>query len=97
MFINPGWLDSTAAAVGESGDVAFIDIDNGKVTHRYDLEGAALDGIVTSDSRTLAIPVPEKGSMVFFDMRSEPGCRSIPGLPLDIGPAVLAISNNLCH
>ena len=97
LFINPGWLDSTAAAVGESGDVAFIDIDNGSVTHRYDLEGAALDGIVTSDSRTLAIPVPEKGSMVFFDMRSRTRLSSISGLPLDIGPAVLAISNNLCH
>ncbi len=97
MFINPGWLDSTAAAVSESGHVAFIDIDDGSVTDRYELDGAPLDGIVTSDSRTLAIAVPEKGSLVFFDMRSRTRLSSILGLPLDMSPAVLAISNNLCH
>ncbi len=97
VFVNPGWLDSTAAAVSESGHVAFIDIDDGSVTDRYELGGAPLDGIVTSDSRTLAIPVPEKGSLVFFDMRSRTRLSSIPGLPLDMSPAVLAISNNLCH
>ena len=97
VFINPGWLDSTAAAVSESGHVAFIDIDDGSVTDRYELGGAPLDGIVTSDSRTLAIAVPEKGSLVFFDMRSRTRLSSILGLPLDMSPAVLAISNNLCH
>lgn len=96
-FVNPGWLDSTAAAVGESGHVAFIDIDDGNVTARYQLDGAPLDGIVTSDSRTLAIPVPASGSVVFFDMRKRTELSSIVGLPLDIGPAALAISNNLCH
>lgn len=97
LFINPGWLDSIAAAVGESGHVAFIDIDDGSVTARYELDGAPLDGIVTSDSRTLAIPVPESGSLVFFDMRNRTRTSSIVGLPHDIGPAALAISNNLCH
>jgi hypothetical protein len=97
VFINPGWLDSTAAAVSESGHVVFIDIDDGSVTARYDLNGVPLDGIVTSDSRTLAIPVPERGSLVFFDMRHRTRSSSIQDLPLDIGPAALAISNNLCH
>lgn len=97
VFINPGWLDTTAAAVGESGDVVFIDIDDGSVTARYDLNGAPLDGIVTSDSRTLAIPVPENGAVEFFDMRKRSRSSPILDLPLDIGPAALAISNNLCH
>ena len=97
VFINPGWLDTTAAAVNESGDVVFIDIDDGSVTARYDLNGAPLDGIVTSDSRTLAIPVPENGSVEFFDMRKRSRASPILNLPLDIGPAALAISNNLCH
>jgi DNA-binding beta-propeller fold protein YncE len=97
VFINPGWLDSTAAAVSESGHVAFFDIDDGSVTVSYQLGGAPLDGIVTSDSRTLAIPVPESGSLVFFDMRNRIRMSSIVGLPHDIGPAALAISNNLCH
>ena len=97
VFINPGWLDSTAAAVSESGHVVFIDIDDGSVTARYDLKGVPLDGVVTSDSRTLAIPIPERGSLVFFDMRHRTRSSSIQGLPLDIGPAALAISNNLCH
>jgi len=97
LFINPGWLDSTAAAVSESGHVAFINIDDGSVTARYQLDGVPLDGIVTSDSRTLVVPVPERGSLVFFDMRHRTVTSSIQGLPLDIGPAALAISNNLCH
>ena len=97
VFINPGWLDTTAAAVSESGDVVFIDIDDGSVTARYDLNGAPLDGIVTSNSRTLAIPVPENGSVEFFDMRKRSRSSPILNLPLDIGPAALAISNNLCH
>jgi len=97
VAVNPGWLDSTAAAVSESGYVAFSDVDDGKVTARFQLNGAPLDGIVTSDSKTLAIPVPERGSLVFLDMRQRSLSSSITGLPLDIGPAALAISNNLCH
>ncbi len=97
VFINPGWLDTIVAAVGESGHIAFIDIDSGNVTARDQLDGAPLDGIVTSDSRTLAIPVPESGSLVFFDMQKRTRMSSIVGLPRDIGPAALAISNNLCH
>jgi hypothetical protein len=97
VAVNPGWLDSTAAAVSDSGNVAFSDVDDGTVTDRYQLNGAPLDGIVTSDSKTLAIPVPERGALVFLDMRQRGLSASITGLPLDIGPAALAISNNLCH
>ncbi len=97
VFINPGWLDTAAAAVSESGQVVFIDIDDGSVTARYDLNGAPLDGVVTSDSRTLAIPVPENGTVEFFDMQKRSRSSPIRNLPLDIGPAALAISNNLCH
>ena len=50
VFINPGWLDTTAAAVSESGDVVFIDVDDGSVTARNDLNGALLDGFVSSVS-----------------------------------------------
>ena len=67
------------------------------MTVRYNLNGVPLDGVVTSDSRTLAIPVPENGSVEFFDMRKRIRLSPILNLPLDIGPAALAISNNLCH
>ena len=97
LFIHPGWLDTLAAVVGKSGQVAFIDIDDGRVTRRFELQGRPADGIVTSDSRTLAIPVPGTGSLVFFDMRQRSRAASVAGLPTDIGPAALAISNNLCH
>jgi DNA-binding beta-propeller fold protein YncE len=97
LFINPGWLDTAAAVVGESGRVAFINIDDGQVTARSDLHGAPIDGVVTSDSRTLAIPVPGTGSLVFFDMRQRARASTIANLPPDIGTAALAISNNLCH
>jgi len=97
LFINPGWLDTAAAVVGESGRVAFINIDDGQVTDRSELHGAPMDGVVTSDSRTLAIPVPATGSLVFFDMRKRARVSAIANLPADIGTAALAISNNLCH
>ena len=96
-FINPGWLDTTAAVVGKSGQLAFFDIDDGDITTRHELDGMPIDGIVTSDSRTLAIPVPSKGALVFFDMQTRARSSAILGLPSDIGPAALAISNNLCH
>lgn len=97
VFINPGWLDTTAAVVGESGQVAFINIDDGRVTSRSELDGTPADGVVTSDSRTLAIPLQGVGSLVFFDMRNRTRSSTIGRLPMDIGPAALAISNNLCH
>lgn len=97
VSINAGWLDSMAAVVGASGQVAFIDMDDGKVTTRYELGGVPIDGIVTSDSRTLAVPVPGSGSLVFFDMQDRARVSALGGLAPDIGPAALAISNNLCH
>lgn len=96
LFVNPGWLDTVAAAVGETGQVAFFDIDDGRVTARSEVDGRPLDGVVTSDSRTLGVPVPDAGSFDFFDMQRREK-RLVMALPPDIGPAALAISNNLCH
>lgn len=96
LFVNPGWLDTVAAAVGETGQIAFFDIDSGDVTGRSNVAGRPLDGVVTSDSRTLGIPVRGEGAFYFFDMRKREK-RLVMTLPPDIGPAALAISNNLCH
>jgi len=97
VSINPGWIDTVAAIVGRDGTVVFINIDNGAELARAKLDGVPEAGIVTSDSKTLAIPVPGAGALTFFDMRSRERLNSIVDLPQDIGPAALAISNNLCH
>ena len=97
VSINPGWIDTVAAVVSRTGEVVFIRIDTGEQLARSQLQGAPEEGIVTSDSKTLAIPVPGAGSMVFFDMRRQRQLSAIDALPLDIGSAALAISNNLCH
>jgi DNA-binding beta-propeller fold protein YncE len=97
ISINPGWLDTTAAVIGEEGDLEFIDVEKGTTGQAYDLESIPHEGIVTSDSRTLAIPVPEKGKISFFDMRTRTLIAEISGLPSDISAATLAVSNNLCH
>lgn len=97
VSINPGWIDTVAAVVGGDGKVAFFSIADGKALDQYQLGASPEAGIVTSDSKTLAIPVPGAGSLVFFDMRKRRKLSEIDALPKDIGPAALAISNNLCH
>ncbi len=98
-FISPGWIDTTAAVVGRSGEVAFVDVETGKVSDRYALGGTPATGVVTSDSRTLAIPVQDenRGRIVFFDMRERTMISEVDGLGSELGAAALAISNNLCH
>ena len=97
VSVNPGWIDTVAAVIGRDGTVAFLSIDDGTELARSKLNDSPEAGIVTSDSRTLAIPVPAAGSLVFFDMQKKSQLSAISGLPTDIGPASLAISNNLCH
>jgi len=97
VSINPGWIDTIAAVVGRDGTVVFLNIGDGSELARVQLENAPAAGIVTSDSKTLAIPVPASGLLAFFDMRNRKRMSSIGALPGDIGPAALAISNNLCH
>jgi len=96
-YIGSGWLDTTGSAVGAAGDVTFFDIETGVVRNRYDLDAAPQDGVVTSDSRTLALPLPAKGTIALFDMRRMAMLPPITGLPDDIGAIALALSNNLCH
>jgi len=97
VSINAGWIDTIVAVVGGDGAVAFLSIDDGSELARTELDGDPEEGIVTSDSKTLAIPVPGSGSIVFFDMKARVHLSTISGLPDDIGPAALAVSNNLCH
>lgn len=97
IAINPGWLDSTAAILGENGTVAFIDVATGTAGEAFDLHSLPHEGVVTSDSRTLAVPVAGKGAISFFDMRKRSLTSEIIGLPKDISAATLAVSNNLCH
>lgn len=96
-FIGAGWLDTTGAAVGAAGEMVFFDVETGAVRDRHDLAAAPLDGVVTSDSVTLALPLPTKGTIALFDMRRMTMLTAITGLPDDIGGMALAISNNLCH
>jgi hypothetical protein len=52
---------------------------------------------VTSDSKTLALPLPALGQFVFVDMRYQEKLDTVGGMPTDIGIASIAVSNNLCH
>lgn len=97
VSVNPGWIDTVAAVVGLDGTVAFLRISDGRELARTKLDGVPEAGVVTSDSKTLAIPVSGSGSVAFFDMRKQAISSTITGLPRDIGPAALAVSNNLCH
>ena len=52
---------------------------------------------MTSDSKTLAVPVAKSGEFVFLNMRTQSLGTVLQGLPYDLGEASMAISNNLCH
>lgn len=39
ISVNPGWGDTLVAVIGESGDIAILDTDDGKVLERFRLEG----------------------------------------------------------
>ena len=95
--INPGWIDTVAAVVGSDGNIQFLSIADGRELARETVAEGPEAAIVTSDSKTLAVPLPGDGAIAFFDMRSRKRLATIDSLPLDIGPAALAISNNLCH
>jgi len=97
VAINTGWLDTTAAVIGENGDLALINLDKKKLLKTLQLHGTPMAGVVTSNSRTLALPVAGNGDLYLFDMKSLMLEERITGLPKDIGKASLAISNNLCH
>ena len=92
-----GWLDSVAAVVGADGDLALFELSSGQVVKRLDVGERLLPGVVTSDSKTLAMPSPESGEIVLFDMRGRELLGRIKPLPRDIGPISLAVSNNICH
>jgi DNA-binding beta-propeller fold protein YncE len=97
LSIHSGWLDTVAAITTESGNVIFIDVESGKILEQYQLNQRPLEAIVTSDSKTLAVPLSGNGEMAFFNMRDQVKEKILTGLPLDIGEASIAVSNNLCH
>ncbi|MBL4826649.1 MAG: WD40 repeat domain-containing protein [Spongiibacteraceae bacterium] len=97
VAVNPGWLDTTAAVIGKKGSVVLLDLATGSIAEKLQLEGSPREGIVTSDSRTLAVPLAGSGRLALIDMRSRTLLSEITGLPSDIGEAALAVSNNLCH
>ena len=95
VSINTGWLDSVAAVVGKNGQLSFLEIESGKLLTSEDFQTPTSEGVVTSDSETLALSTA--GSVALFDMRKQSLISRIDGLPQDLGPITLAVSNNLCH
>lgn len=97
LSIHSGWLDTVAAITTESGGVVFIDVASGKILKQHQLEQRPLEAIVTSDSKTMAMPLPGNGEFTFFNMRNQAMEKTLRGLPRDMGEASIAVSNNLCH
>ncbi len=97
VSINAGWLDTVAVVVGAGGEMVLFELTTGQVVKRMDVGKELLPGVVTSDSKTLAVPSPENGEIVLFDMRGRDFLGKISQLPHDIGPMSLAVSNNICH
>jgi DNA-binding beta-propeller fold protein YncE len=97
IAVNPGWLDTLIAVIGRTGDIAMLDTSTGKVIETFRLGGTARQGVVTSDSRTLAVPLAGTGGLALFDLKTRTLLHELKGLPPDVGELSLALSNNLCH
>lgn len=97
VSVNPGWVDTMAAVVSDKGEVVFVRILDGKTLSEFSIPGKPVAAVVTSDSKTLAVSVPDRGVIEFFDMRERSRLSALGGLPGDAGALVLAVSNNLCH
>ncbi len=97
LSIHSGWLDTVAAITGETGSVVFIDVESGEILEQHTVGQRPLGAIVTSDSKTMAMPLSGNGEFAFFNMRDQTIEKTLSGLPLDIGEASIAVSNNLCH
>ena len=95
VSLNSGWLDTVTAIVDESGSIIFIETATGRKISSHNVGKLAKEGVVTADSKTLA--VASASGMSFFDMRDSSLLGSIDKLPGDASKATLAISNNLCH
>ena len=97
LTINTGWLDTTAAVFGGSGEIALMNLTSGKIVKRLQIHGNPQAGVVSSNSRLLVLPIAGYGDLFIIDMKSLSLDERIIDLPRDIGKASLAISNNLCH
>ena len=97
VSIHSGWLDTVIAVVGDSGSVIMLDVESGRLLASHQLSERPHEGIVTSDSKTMAVPVAKSGEFVFLNMTNQSLGTVVHGLPSDLGGASMAISNNLCH
>lgn len=97
VAINTGWIDTTAAIIGEKGEIAFVNLIKGSVEHRITLDGAPDNGVVTSDSRLLAVSVKNRGEVALFDMKKRQLKGLLAGFPRDIAGITMALTNNYCH
>ena len=97
ISIHSGWLDTLAAVLTEDGDITIIDLEGGGIKETFSVSALPSQGLVTSDSKTLAVTTPVSGSLHFFDLRRQKKLGVLKGLPDDLAPPALAVSNNLCH
>lgn len=95
--INSGWLDTTAAVIGENGDIAFINLMNGTLDKKLTLDGRPDNGVVTSDSKLILLSLAESGSVALMNMKTKKITAVINNLPVDIKGIGMAVSNNVCH
>lgn len=96
VSINSGWLDTVVALVGADGTISLRDKHTGNELFKTQLTASPGEGVVTSDSKTLAVE-SANGRVTLFDLRSKTLLSEITDLPDDIRQSSLAVSYNFCH
>jgi len=94
--VTTGWLDTTAAVIGENGDIGLLDLDSGEPPNYFQFSGAPGDSVITSDSRLFAVSFDNPGKVAIFDMQNRALLTTLSDLP-PINGLALAVSGNLCH
>jgi DNA-binding beta-propeller fold protein YncE len=96
--VNTGWLDTVAFVMPAEGNkIAVIDLQDFKAVDTINLPGNSGDGIVTSDSKTLAASVLNTGQVAIIDARSRDIEALIDTGSSELGGLEIAVSNNVCH
>ncbi|TCL08265.1 hypothetical protein BXY66_0300 [Shimia isoporae] len=96
--IITGWLDLFAFAIPENGnEIAVIDLQQYREVGRLRLSGRAGHGVVTSDTRQIALTLPEQGRLAVIETGTQSLAKSIRTKVAQAQPPQMAVSGNICH
>ncbi len=96
--IVTGWLDMFAFAVPETGtDMAVIDLRDYREIARVSLSNSAGAGLVSADTRVVAVTHPDRGQVALIDTAGQRVAVTVDTALRDLRSPTIALSGDICH